>query len=104
MKVRCTKEVASAALQMRAAVVPSRSPKPVLTNVKLEATKGSAVLLRDRFGSRHPHRSRGRGSLRSLRGAFAEWPADGHRPGRAPAGTVFDIHSDGTAAIVKENT
>ena len=44
MKVRCTRESLLAALQSASAVVPARSPKPVLTNVKLEAASGSAVL------------------------------------------------------------
>jgi len=44
MKIRCPKEPLLAALQSAAAVVPSRSPKPVLTNVKLEATRDTAVL------------------------------------------------------------
>jgi DNA polymerase-3 subunit beta len=44
MKIRCTREPLLAALQAAAAVVPARSPKPVLTNVKLDATESGAML------------------------------------------------------------
>jgi DNA polymerase-3 subunit beta len=100
MKVRCTKEPLLAALQSAAAVVPARSPKPVLTNVKLEATKGSAVLSATdlEVGIRI--------ELEAVEAAAAG--AVLLPSGRLMAivresqpGTVFDIHSDGTAAIVK---
>ena len=50
MKVRCNREPLSAALQSASAVVPARSTKPVLTNVKLEVSPSAdgsprAVLL-----------------------------------------------------------
>lgn len=44
MKIRCPKEPFLAALQAAAAVVPSRSPKPILTNVKVEANRDEVVL------------------------------------------------------------
>jgi len=44
MKVRCPREPLLAALQSASAVVPARSPKPVLTNVKLEASREGTVL------------------------------------------------------------
>jgi DNA polymerase III sliding clamp (beta) subunit (PCNA family) len=44
MKIRCPKESLLAALQSAAAVVPSRSPKPVLTNVRMEAAPAGVVL------------------------------------------------------------
>ena len=44
MKVRCSRDPLLTALQSASAVVPARSPKPVLTNVKLEASHESAVL------------------------------------------------------------
>ena len=44
MKIRCPKEALLSALQSAVAVVPARSPKPVLSNVKLEATRDSVVL------------------------------------------------------------
>ena len=44
MKVRCPREPLLAALQSAAAVVPARSPKPVLTNVKLEAGREGTVI------------------------------------------------------------
>ena len=45
MKIRCPKESLLAALQSASAVVPSRSPKPVLTNVKVEATRDAVVVM-----------------------------------------------------------
>ena len=44
MKVRLNREPLLAALQSASAVVPTRSPKPVLSNVKLEVHASSAVL------------------------------------------------------------
>ncbi|MFN5756235.1 MAG: DNA polymerase III subunit beta [Planctomycetia bacterium] len=100
MKVRCTKEPLLAALQSAAAVVPARSPKPVLTNVKLEADKGSAVLSATDLEV---------GIRTEVEGVETSAPGAVLLPsGRLMAivresapGTVFDIHSDGTAAIVK---
>ncbi len=45
MKMTCEREKMLHAFQMAASVVPSRSPKPVLQNVKLEATPERATLL-----------------------------------------------------------
>jgi DNA polymerase-3 subunit beta len=100
MKVRCTKEPLLAALQSAAAVVPARSPKPVLTNVKLEADKGSAVLSATDLEV---------GIRTEVEGVETSAPGAVLLPsGRLMAivresapGTVFDIHSDGTAAVVK---
>jgi len=100
MKVRLTREPLLAALQSASAVVPARSPKPVLTNVKLEVQGTSAVL-----------------SATDLEVGI-RIDLEGVEPGAAGAvllpsgrlmaivresqpGTVFDIHSDGTAAVVK---
>ncbi|RLS54665.1 MAG: DNA polymerase III subunit beta, partial [Planctomycetota bacterium] len=44
MNVKCSREPLLAAIQSASAVVPTRSPKPVLTNVKLEVTANGAVL------------------------------------------------------------
>ena len=44
MNIRCTREPLLAALQSASAVVPARSPKPVLSNVKIEAGRDGAVL------------------------------------------------------------
>jgi DNA polymerase-3 subunit beta len=44
MKVTCERDKLLAAFQLAAAVAPSRSPKPILQNVKLEATKDGAML------------------------------------------------------------
>jgi DNA polymerase-3 subunit beta len=100
MKVRLTREPLLAALQSASAVVPARSPKPVLSNVKLEVQGTSAVL-----------------SATDLEVGI-RIDLEGVEPGAAGAvllpsgrlmaivresqpGTVFDIHSDGTAAVVK---
>jgi len=45
MKVTCERESLLAAFQTAAAVVPSRSPKPILQNIKLEVSDTSAILL-----------------------------------------------------------
>jgi DNA polymerase-3 subunit beta len=101
MKIRCPKEPLLAALQSASAVVPSRSPKPVLTNVKLEATREAIVLSATdlEVGIR----------IEIEGGAETVAPGAVLLPsGRlmaivreSGAGTVFEIHSDGTAAVVK---
>ena len=98
MKIRSPKEPLLAAVQTAAAVVPARSPKPVLTNVKLEAETSRVVSATD-LEIGHPGRGRRGGDLAPGRAA-AEWPAGGDPPGES-AGTVFEIESDGTAAVVK---
>ena len=45
MKIACNREKLLAAFQMAATVVPGRSPKPVLQNVKMEATTDSVTLI-----------------------------------------------------------
>ncbi len=45
MKVTCDREKLLAAFQTAAAVAPTRSPKPILQNVKLEVTDAGAILL-----------------------------------------------------------
>ncbi len=45
MKVNCDREALLAAFQTAAAVAPSRSPKPILQNVKLEVSETSAIVL-----------------------------------------------------------
>ncbi len=45
MKVTCDREALLAAFQTAAAVVPARSPKPILQNIKLEVTDTGAILL-----------------------------------------------------------
>jgi DNA polymerase-3 subunit beta len=44
MKVTCERDKLQAAFQIASAVAPSRSPKPILQNVKLEASGDAAVL------------------------------------------------------------
>jgi DNA polymerase-3 subunit beta len=45
MKVTCDRESLLAAFQTASAVVPSRSPKPILQNIKLEVSDTGAILL-----------------------------------------------------------
>ncbi|MEX2113815.1 MAG: DNA polymerase III subunit beta [Pirellulales bacterium] len=45
MKVTCDREALLAAFQTASAVVPQRSPKPILQNIKLEVNDGGAILL-----------------------------------------------------------
>jgi DNA polymerase-3 subunit beta len=45
MKIQCEREKLLRDFQMAAAVAPSRSPKPILQNLKLEAQKDKAVLM-----------------------------------------------------------
>ncbi len=45
MKVTCDREALLTAFQTAAAVVPTRSPKPILQNIKLEVSESGAILL-----------------------------------------------------------
>jgi DNA polymerase-3 subunit beta len=45
MKVSCDREALLAAFQTASAVVPARSPKPILQNIKLEVSPTGAILL-----------------------------------------------------------
>ncbi len=45
MKVTCDREALLAAFQTAAGVVPARSPKPILQNIKLEVSETGAILL-----------------------------------------------------------
>ncbi len=45
MKVTCNRESLLAAFQTAAAVAPSRSPKPILQNVKFEVSESAAIVL-----------------------------------------------------------
>jgi DNA polymerase-3 subunit beta len=100
MKIRCPKESLLAALQSASAVVPARSPKPVLTNVKIEAANGGVVLSATDLEV---------GIRIEVDGVEVVAPGAVLLPsGRlmaivreAPAGTTFEITADGTAALVK---
>jgi DNA polymerase-3 subunit beta len=89
-----------AALQSAAAVVPARSPKPVLTSVKFEAVREEAVLSATDLEI---------GIRIVVEGVEVAAPGAVLLPsGRLAAivresapGTVFDILSDGTATVVK---
>ena len=100
MKIRCSREPLLAALQSASAVVPARSPKPVLTNVKLEASQDSAVLSATdlEVGIRTAIEG-----VETLAAGAALLPS-----GRLMAivrestvGTVFELSTDGTATLVK---
>ncbi len=100
MKVRCVREPLLAALQSAQAVVPARSPKPVLSNVKLEADRDSAEI--SATDLEVGIRIRIEGVETSAPGAVLLPSARLAAIVReSPAGTVFDIHTDGTATIVK---
>src|SRR5258708_36624495 len=45
MKLSCSRSALAAAFQTVSGVIPTRTPKPILQNVKLEATAGHAVLI-----------------------------------------------------------
>jgi DNA polymerase III subunit beta len=45
MKIRCDREVMLSAFHLASAVASSRSPKPILQNVKLEVTPSQATLM-----------------------------------------------------------
>ncbi len=100
MKIRCPKEPLLAALQSATAVVPTRSPKPVLTSVKLEAAPGSVVLSATDLEV---------GIRIEIDGVETAAPGTVLLPStrlmaivrESGPGTVFDIHSEGTAAVVK---
>ena len=100
MKVRLTREPLLAALQSASAVVPARSPKPVLSNVKLEAHGGSAVLSATdlEVGIRIELEAVECGAAGAVLLPSGRLMAIVRE---SQPGTVFDIHSDGTAAVVK---
>ena len=45
MKITCSRGALATAFQTVSVVIPTRSPKPILQNAKLEASKGQAVLI-----------------------------------------------------------
>ena len=100
MNIRCTREPLLAALQSASAVVPARSPKPVLANVKIDAGREGAVLSATDLEV---------GIRSDVEGVEVSAPGSVLLPsGRLMAivrestpGTVFEIHTDGTAAVVK---
>ncbi|NBW96337.1 MAG: DNA polymerase III subunit beta [Planctomycetia bacterium] len=100
MKVRCSREPLLAALQSASAVVPARSPKPVLTNVKIEATKEGAVLSATDLEV---------GIRTAIEGVETTAAGAALLPSarlsaivrESPPGTVFEFSADGTATVVK---
>jgi DNA polymerase III subunit beta len=100
MKIRSPKEPLLAAVQTAAAVVPSRSPKPVLTNIKFEADPGGAVVSATdlEVGIRAAVEG-----VETLAAGAVLLPSSRLVAilREAAAGTVFEIETDGTAAVVK---
>ncbi|NDC53085.1 MAG: DNA polymerase III subunit beta [Planctomycetia bacterium] len=100
MKVRCSRESLLTALQSAAAVVPARSPKPVLTNVKFEAAKDAAVLSATDLEV---------GIRTEIEGVETLSPGTALLPSarlaaivrESPPGTSFELAADGTATMVK---
>lgn len=100
MKIRSPKEPLLAAVQTAASVVPARSPKPVLTNIKLEADPTSAMVSATDLEV---------GIRAAVEGVETLAPGAVLLPSsrlvaivrEAAAGTVFEIESDGTAVVVK---
>jgi DNA polymerase-3 subunit beta len=106
MKVSCAKESLLSALQTAAAVVPARSPKPVLTNVRLEggrdAGTGQPTAVISATDLEIGLRIDLEGVDVTAAGAVLLPAARLSAIVReAPPGTVFQIESDGTAATVK---
>lgn len=103
MKVRCAREPLLAALQGASAVVPARSPKPVLMNVKLEVDSTSAVLLATDLEVGIRIQIEG---VETIAAGAVLLPSS-----RLAAivreslpGTVFEMYSDGNATVVKRAT
>jgi DNA polymerase III subunit beta len=100
MKIRSPKEPLLAAVQTAASVVPARSPKPVLTNVKFEAdSTGAMVSATDlEVGIRAAVEG-----VEMLAAGAVLLPSSRLVAilREAAPGTVFDIESDGSAAVVK---
>jgi DNA polymerase-3 subunit beta len=100
MKIRSPKEPLLAAVQTAASVVPARSPKPVLANIKLEAEPAAAVVSATDLEV---------GIRAVVEGVETLAPGAVLLPSsrlvailrEAAAGTVVEIESDGTAALVK---
>ena len=100
MKIRSPKEPLLAAVQAASSVVPTRSPKPVLTNIKIEAgEKGVIASATDlEIGIRATVaevETEAAGAILLPSGRLVAILRE------SPAGTVFEIESDGTAAVVK---
>jgi DNA polymerase-3 subunit beta len=106
MKVSCAKESLLSALQTASAVVPARSPKPVLSNVRLEGGRadgsGDSTAVISATDLEIGLRIELEGVEVLAAGAVLLPAARLAAIVReAPAGTVFQIESDGSAALVK---
>ena len=89
-----------AALQSASAVVPARSPKPVLTNVKLEAGQESAVLSATDLEVGIRTQIEGVETLAAGAALLPSARLAAIVRESAP-GTVFELSADGTATLVK---
>ncbi len=100
MNLRCTREPLLAALQTAAVVVPTRSTRPVLTNVKLDVDGSTAVLSATdlEIGIRteiEGVETTAAGSVLLPSGRLMAIVRE------SPPGTTFEIESDGNATVVK---
>ena len=100
MNLRCTREPLLAALQTAAVVVPTRSTRPVLTNVKLDVEGSTAVLSATdlEIGVRTEIEGVETTAAGSVLLPSARLMAIIRE---SPPGTTFEIESDGNATVVK---
>ena len=100
MKIRCPKEPLLAAVQTAAAVVPARSTKPVLTNIKLEANSNGKVISATDLEVGIRVELEGVETLAEGTVLLPSARLMAILRESAPS-TVFEIHSDGSATVVK---
>ena len=100
MKIRCPKEPLLAAVQTAAAVVPARSTKPVLTNIKFEANSNGTVISATDLEVGIRVELEGVETLAEGTVLLPSARLMAILRESAPS-TVFDIHSDGSATVVK---
>ena len=100
MKIRCPKEPLLAAVQTAAAVVPARSTKPVLTNIKFEANSNGTVISATDLEVGIRVELEGVETLAEGTVLLPSARLMAILRESAPS-TVFEIHSDGSATVVK---
>ncbi|MBM4020679.1 MAG: DNA polymerase III subunit beta [Planctomycetes bacterium] len=100
MKIRSPKEPLLAAVQTAASVVPARSPKPVLTNIKFEAGPTGAVVSATDLEVGIRAAAEGVETLAAGAVLLPSARLVAILREAAP-GTVFEIESDGSAVVVR---
>ena len=100
MKIRCPKEPLLAAVQTAAAVVPARSTKPVLTNIKFEANSNGTIISATDLEVGIRVELEGVETLAEGTVLLPSARLMAILRESAPS-TVFEIHSDGSATVVK---